>query len=183
MRKVIASVFTTLDGVMDNPQDWSFSHVSDGYLRYARDQLFAADALLMGRVTYEGFAGSWPSRTGDEFSDRINSMPKYVASTTLGSVTWTNSHLLAGDLADAVRALKQQPGGDLLMYGCGPVAKTLAAHDLLDEVRLWVHPVVLGTGSGPFTGWPQTQLAHVATHPLDKGVLILSYAPSTVSQP
>ncbi|MFF5235203.1 dihydrofolate reductase family protein [Dactylosporangium sp. NPDC000521] len=177
MRKVIVSVFMTLDGVMDNPQDWSLPFWSDDYMRCSRDQLFAADALLMGRVTYEGFAGSWPSRTGDEFADRINNMRKYVASTTLDRVAWTNAQLVSGDVTDAVQSLKQRPGGDLLMYGCGPLARTLAAHGLLDEVRLWVHPIVLGTGSGPFTGWPQTPLTHVATRTLDKGVLILSYAP------
>lgn len=131
MRKVIVSVYTTLNGVM-SPVDWPFPYANEERGRYARDLLFASDALLMGRGTYEGFAAVWPTRTdadagpGEEgFSERINSMPKYVVSTTLHEVTWHNSHLIRGQVAEEVARMKQQPGQNLLIYGAGPVAHTL----------------------------------------------------------
>ena len=148
MRNVVVSVYTTLNGVI-SPVDWPFPYASEDRGRYMRDLLFASDALVMGRGTYEGFAAVWPARTdadagpGEEgFSDRINSMPKYVVSTTLHEVTWNNSHLLRGNVAEEVAKMKQQPGQNILLYGAGPVAHTLLQHGLVDELRVWVYPVV-----------------------------------------
>ena len=109
MRKLVESTFVSLDGVIGSPEKWSGAYWDDEHDQYARKLLFAADALLLGRETYEVFANSWPSRTGDEYSDRINSLPKYVASTTLQDARW-NATVIKGDVGDEVARLKQQPG-------------------------------------------------------------------------
>jgi|SRR5579859_1897360 len=149
MRKIIVSVYTTLNGVM-SPVDWPFPYASEDRGIYARDLLFASDALLMGRETYEGFAAVWPNRTeadagpGEEgYIERINRLPKYVVSTTLKQLTWNNSHLIKGNVAEEVSRMKQQPGLNMVMYGAGPVAHTLVQHGLIDEVRVWIYPVVV----------------------------------------
>jgi dihydrofolate reductase len=192
MRKVIVSTFVTLDGVQDDPHEWSLPYFDDEYGQLAREQLFAADAVLMGRVTYEGFAASWPeiSDAGtpqEGFADRLNSLPKYVVSGTLAGLAWNNSRLVAGDVVAAVRELKHRPGQDILMYGCGAVARTLWTHGLLDEIRLWVHPLVLGSGGRVFDGWaaatspepPSTSLRLVGSRQLPTGVVVLTYAPGS----
>jgi dihydrofolate reductase len=182
MRKVIVSVFATLDGVQENPHEWSLEYSTAEYEAYARDQLFAADALLMGRVTYQGFADSWPSMSEEgpapvDFTGRINNMPKYVVSTTLNEVGWTNSSLVKGDVVEAVRELKRQPGQDILMFGCGELARTLTWHDLVDEIRVWVHPVVLGRGESLFTGWSETRFRLTGTRTFGSGVVVLAHEP------
>jgi dihydrofolate reductase len=148
MRNVVVSVFTTLNGVM-SPVDWPFPYASEDRGRYVRDQLFASDALLMGRGTYEGFAASWPSRTaadagpGEEgYIERINSLPKYVVSTTLNDLKWNNSHLVRGNVAEEVAKMKEQPGQNILIYGAGPVAHTLVRHGLIDELSVLIYPVI-----------------------------------------
>ncbi|MET7335133.1 dihydrofolate reductase family protein [Nonomuraea sp. NPDC005650] len=182
MRKVIVSVFASMDGVQENPHEWSLVYATPEYESYARDQLFAADALLMGRVTYQGFAESWPSMSEegpapDDFTHRINTMQKYVVSTTLDEAGWTNSTLLKGDPAEAVRELRRQPGQDILMYGCGELARTLTRHDLVDEIRVWVHPVVLGRGESLFTGWDETRFCLAGTRTFASGVVVLAHTP------
>jgi dihydrofolate reductase len=182
MRKVIVSVFATMDGVQEDPHEWSLEYNTPEYEAYARDQLFAADALLMGRVTYQGFADSWPSMSEggpapDDFTVRINNMPKYVVSTTLDEVGWTNSALVKGDAVEAVRELKRQPGQDILMYGCGELARTLTRHDLIDEIRVWIHPVVLGRGESLFTGWSETRFRLTSTKTFGSGVVVLAHQP------
>src|SRR5256886_13449202 len=115
------------------------------------DELKASDALLLGRVTYEGFAKAWPSRKDDVgFADRMNSMPKYVVSTTLNKVDWNNSRLIKGNIAEEVKELKQQPGNDILVYGSGKLVNRPLHDDFVDELRLMVHPVVLGSGKRLF---------------------------------
>jgi dihydrofolate reductase len=149
MRKIIVSVYTTLDGVMEAPEKWSGQFWNEEHGHYARDLLFTSDALLMGRETYDVFAASWPFRTAADdgpgaagFVDRINHLPKFVASTTLKEpLAWNNSHLLREPIAESVSTLKQQPGQNILMYGAGPLARTLIQHSLLDELRVWVHPL------------------------------------------
>ena len=139
MRRIINSTYVSLDGVIEHPEQWQFDYLDDATNKFESDQLFASDALLMGRRTYQSFAEAWPSQTGP-FADKINTMPKYVASTTLQQADWPDTTIINGDLVQEVTKLKQQPGNDILMYGFGPVAQTLLAHGLLDEVRLWVHP-------------------------------------------
>ncbi|MDX1992183.1 MAG: dihydrofolate reductase family protein [bacterium] len=181
MRKLIISTMVTLDGVMENPQDWSFPYWSDEIGRYAYEQLFSTEALLMGRATYEGFSQAWAERAGtDEFADRMNSLPKYVASTTLQDTTW-NASVIQGDVAEAVKQLKQQPGQNILKYGGGQLLRTLMEHDLVDEHRLLVYPVVVGSGERIFdqaglTGMASLKL--IETKPFSSGVVALHYAPA-----
>lgn len=187
MRKVVVSVFVTLDGVMEDPGGaegfkhggWQIPFFDEDLNRYARELLFASDALLLGRVTYQQFAAAWPSITDEEgFADRMNSLPKYVASTTLQEPLAWNATLLTGEVAEAVAKLKQQPDGDLLVQGSGQLAHTLLRHKLIDTYQLWVHPVVLGSGRRLFgDGDPPTRLRLVDTKTTGSGVLLLTYQP------
>jgi dihydrofolate reductase len=187
MRNVIVSVYTTLNGVM-SPVDWRFPYVSEERGKYARDLLFEADALVMGRETYEGFSAVWPNRTAAEddpgaegFVDRINSLPKYVVSTTLHHLPWNNSHLIRGNVAEEVANMKRQEGLNILLYGAGPVAHTLMQHGLIDEVRVWVYPLITGVTEKSkrlfedATDIPLLKL--VETRAFDSGVVVLSYQP------
>jgi dihydrofolate reductase len=147
---------------------------------YAHDQLFAWDALLLGRVTYQGFAAALPSMTDEVgFADRMNSMPKFVVSKTLEEVEWNNSRLIKENVAEEVSKLKQQTGQDILMYGSADLMHTLMQHDLIDEYRIWVHPVVLGSGKRLFKdGSDTTTLRLVDTKTTSTGVVVLSYQPA-----
>jgi dihydrofolate reductase len=177
MRRIVSSTYVSLDGLIEQLERWHFDYLDDAANQAAADLLATADALLMGRRTYEGFAETWPSQTGD-MADKINAMPKYVASRTLDKADWANTTVLERDLVEAVAELKRQPGGDVLMYGFGPVARTLLANGLLDEVQLWLHPVFVGTG-GPgdllFREGNQARLTLLEARPLPSGVLILRY--------
>jgi dihydrofolate reductase len=183
MRKIINSTYVSLDGQIQEPQHWSMNFWTQDHTDYANDLLFGADALLMGRKTYDVFAEAWPSRPEDDsemgrFTARMNSIEKYVASTTLKDPSWNNTQVLEADVADAVRELKERPGNNIVMYGAGPVTRELVKHGLLDELHLWVHPVVVGpSGDGPFDGYPNTAFELVSSRPLDSGVVVLVYKP------
>ena len=147
---------------------------------------FASDTLLMGREIYEGFAASWPFRTaaddgpGEEgFVDRINSLPKFVASTTLKEpLEWNNSHLIKENVAEAVSKLKHEGGQDMLMYGAGHLAHMLMQHSLIDELRIWIHPVVWGNGGRLFRNASDVPVLRlVDTRTFRSGVVVLSYKP------
>ncbi|MGQ0602502.1 MAG: dihydrofolate reductase family protein [Anaerolineales bacterium] len=185
MRKIINETYVTLDGVIA-PLDFTASFSGgEERERYVRDVLFEADALLLGRATYEAFDSVWPKLTaaddnpGSEgFNDRINSMPKFVASSTLKEpLAWNNATLLKGDVVQAVAKLKQQSGQNILMYGCGPLAHTLLQHGLMDEFRFWVYPVVAGGGTRMFGEGNQAMLKLVASRPFPSGVVVYSYRP------
>ena len=159
MSKLIVSEFVTLDGVMEDPGGsegfdrggWAFKFERgpEGD-KFKLDEALAADALLLGRKTYEGFAEAWPSRTDEVgFADKMNTMPKFV-STTLHQPEWNNSTVIKGDVAAEISRLKQQPGQDLLVYSSGELLGTLLQHNLVDELRLMVFPVVLGSGKRLF---------------------------------
>ncbi len=179
MRRVIVSTYVTLDGVTESPEKWSLKFWNDEHAKYAYDQLFASDALLLGRVVYQGFADAWPSRT-NEFADRMNGLPKYVVSTTLEEpLEWNNSSLIKENVAEEVSKLKQQSGQDILMYGSADLMHTLMQHNLIDEYRIWVHPVVLGCGKRLFRDdGDRTVLRLVDTTTFSSGVVILSYQPA-----
>lgn len=149
MRKIINSTYISLDGVIENPQNWTSDHFQEEAASYAHDLLFSCDALIMGRRTYDSFSQAWPKmekETGD-FGVRINTMPHYVVSDTLKDPGWSNTTVIRRDDAAAeIAKLKEQPGRDILQYGFGPVSRTLAGNGLLDELRLWIHPVIVGTG-------------------------------------
>ncbi len=179
MRAIVNSTYVTLDGIIQDPQDWpSLGSFDDAGNAFQTDLLERCDAVLMGRTTYEGFAPVWSSRSGDPMTDRMNTLPKYVVSTTLDDPQWQNTHVISHDPIEAIRDLKQQPGGSIVQYGFGRLSHALMAHGLLDELRLWVHPFFLGTGtagdllyrngsSGSF------ELADSTTLP--GGIVILSY--------
>lgn len=175
MRKLVESTFMTLDGVINSPQEWSPPYWDDEHANYARKLLFAADALLLGRATYESFVQAWPSREGD-FADRINSMPKYVASNTLDETTW-NATILKGDVAEEVAKLKQEPGENILKFGTGEFDRTLLEHNLVDEFHVWIFPVVAGGGQRLLEGIDLIHLELVETTPFQSGIVVNTYAP------
>ncbi|MEU4743852.1 dihydrofolate reductase family protein [Actinosynnema sp. NPDC023658] len=181
MRKVIVSMYMTLDGRVDALQEWAAPHDSEHIARYHSDLLANSDGLIIGRRTYEVFAAIWPPRLGKiAYGDKINSMAKHVASTTLTDLKWGNSHLLGGgDVAEGVAKLKQEPGQDLVVYGGPSLVQTLQRHDLVDEYRIMLHPVVLGKGTGLFDdGDPRVDLDLVGTGVLPGGVAVLTYRPA-----
>src|SRR5436190_9172120 len=177
MRKVIVSTYVTLNGRVDEPRDWAVPYDDDGAAKYHTDLLMNSDGLLLGRKTYELFAAMWPSRSGEfPYVDKLNSMPKYVASTTLKDLEWENSHLIEGDVAEGVAKLKQQPGQDLIMYASHDLMHSLLEYDLIDEYQLLVHPVVLGKGRTFFKdGVERMALDVVDTTVIPPGVAILTY--------
>jgi dihydrofolate reductase len=177
-RKVVASTYVTLDGYIDEPGHWSFPFWSEEASQFKARELFASDALLLGRLTYEGFAAAWPSMKAGEFGDKMNSMPKYVASRTLDTATW-NATIIKGDVAEEVRKLKQEGGGDLLIGGSGQLIDFLTAHDLIDEYRLMICPIVLGDGTKRlFNNVPRRTFALVGSESFPKGVVVSTYHPA-----
>jgi dihydrofolate reductase len=186
MRKIIVSEFVSLDGVMEGPgpvdefklAGWTMPYWNEEIGKSKFDELFASDTLLLGRVTYQGFAAAWPSRTDEAgFADRMNSLPKFVVSTTLQKVEWNNSRLIKENVAEEISKLKQQPGHDILIAGSGALVHTLMQHDLIDEYRLLVYPVVLGSGKRLFKDGSNTTLRLVETKTLSSGVVLLCYQP------
>ena len=191
MSRVVVSEFVSLDGVMEDPGGaegfehggWTFQfdQGADG-IKFKVDELTAADALLLGAVTYRGFAAAWPSMEGTgEFGERMNSIRKYVVSSTLtdAEATWNNSTVVRGDVDVEIAKLKAQPGGDLLVAGSGHLARTLTSLGLVDEYRLMVFPIVLGTGKRLFSGVSGTpRFSLVEAKPTGAGVLLLTYRPA-----
>jgi dihydrofolate reductase len=183
MRKIVNSTYVTLDGVIENPQDWpSMGGFSDPGGKIQLTLLERCDAVLMGRHTYDSFAPVWSAMSGDALSDRMNALPKYVVSTTLTDPQWNNTTVIDHDPIGTIRELKQQPGRDIVQYGFGRLSHALMGAGLLDELRLWVHPFFVGSGtvggllyrtgsSGTFA------LADAIT--LDSGIVILTYRATT----
>ena len=175
MGRLIVSTQTTMDGVMDQLEGW-FQEEGD-FEHQGVEELRAADAVLLGRKTYEQLSKFWPEASGP-YAELINPMPKYVASRTLtGALTW-NSQLLGADTVKAVAALKDKHAGSLILYGCGELANVLARSGLVDEVRFWLHPVVWGDGERPFRpGELPIRLRLITAAPYGEGVVKLSYQP------
>lgn len=175
-RRLAATLFVSLDGVVESPEKWSFPYWNEEIAKFKHEETFASDALLLGRVTYEGFAAAWPGRKDPEgFADRFNSMLKHVASRTLKKLEWNNSHLITGDLAAAVSKLKQQPGQDIVIHGSPGLIRFLVPHDLIDEYRLLVFPIVLGSGKRLFNETSQTKLKLAESKAFGTGVVKLVY--------
>jgi dihydrofolate reductase len=184
VRKLIESTFVSLGGDIGAPQEWAPPYLEDAEQDvYARELLFGADALLLGRKTYEGLSAAYTAMAADnngpmaDFIDRMNAIPKYVASTTLTEVGW-NAILLGSDVAGQIAELKQQPGNYLLKYGTGPLDQTLLSHGLIDEFRIWLVPVTNGPGQRLFEDIAETSLRLTGTRTFDTGVVVLSYAPA-----
>jgi dihydrofolate reductase len=184
MAKIIVTEFVSLDGVMEDPggaEDfkyggWTFEiDRGDEGNKFKLDETMEADALLLGRKTYEGFAAAWPSREG-EFADKFNSMPKYVVSSTLSSPEWNNTTVLEGDVVEAVRKLKEEQDGVIQVPGSRQLAQTLLENDLVDQLNLMVFPVVLGAGKRLFGETSdKKRLQLVESRSVGDGVAILIY--------
>src|SRR3989454_3341961 len=186
MRMLVVSEFVSLDGVMEDPGGvekferggWTIPYWNEEIGKFKLDELFASDALLLGRVTYQGFAAAWPSRTDEQgFAQWMNSIPKYVVSTTLRQLDWNNSRLIKGNLPDEISKLKQQLGKNILVNGSATLVQTLMQHDLVDEYRLLVYPVVLGDGKRLFKDGKNTKLRLAETKTFPSGVVFLQYHP------
>ena len=180
MAMIINSTYITLDGVVEGPHLWpSLNRPGDERsVQIQTDLLLSCDALLMGRHTYDGFAPVWPTRSGDPYSDHINTMPKYVVSTTLTDPDWANTQVIDSDVVARVRALKEEYDKDIVQYGFGSVSRLLLEHGLLDELRLWVHPLILGSGSPSdllFGATPAVGFELTDATTLSDGIVVLSY--------
>jgi dihydrofolate reductase len=175
MGKLIISTQLTVDGVITTDK-WFIpegEHAQVGF-----DQLVAAEALLLGRKTFVGLAEYWAPISGDKWADEVNAKPKFVGSRTLTEPLSWNAELISGAVADGVGKLKAQLDGDLLMYGCGALARHLVGHGLVDELRFWVHPTVWGPGERPFLDGDPVPLRLLAATPYDSGVTLLRYRPA-----
>jgi len=187
LRQLIAAEYLSLDGRMEDPgpagdfehRGWTMPYWNDQLATQQSDLLFASDALLLGRVTYEEFAAAWPSRSGDPFTDRMNSLPKFVASRTSHEpLTW-NATLLKGDVAEEVRKLKQQAGKSILIYGSSELVNTLMQHRLIDVYRVMLYPLTLGTGRRFFRdGGDKIMLTLTSARTTSTGVAVLTYQPA-----
>ena len=187
MGRIVVTEFISLDGVMEAPgggedfkhAGWTFEiERGDEGDKFKLDETFASEALLLGRVTYEGFAEAWPSRDG-EFADKFNNMPKYVVSSTLGDPEWNNTTVLKGDLVEEVEKLKREQDGDIVVHGSARLVQALIEHDLVDELRLMVYPVVLGSGKRLFGDTSDGKpLRLVESRVVGDGVSILIYRPA-----
>ena len=179
MRKVIASELVSLDGVMEAPETWHLPYFNDEMGEAIGAAMAEADVMLFGRVTYEEFVAFWPNQSGDdqEFADYMNNISKFVVSTTLKEpLEWNNSTLINGDVAEEITKLKQQPGKDISISGSGALVRSLLVDGLLDELRLMVHPIVVGSGKRLFEGESdQKALKLVDLKTFDTGILYLTY--------
>jgi dihydrofolate reductase len=174
MRKVIESTLVSLDGVIGDPQVWANEYFDDEATALALEQLLITYAMLMGRRTYEMVAATWPGYTS-KYAETMNNIRKYVFSSTLETTEWSNSEIISDDPAHAVAELKQQGDGDLVLYGHGPLAQALLEQQLLDELRLWIHPLLIGQGTLLFREGASAALHLATTQTLASGVVILTY--------
>ena len=177
MRRVIESTLVSADGVIGEPHTWTGEHFGAEAVAYALERLRQTDAMVMGRRTYEMFSQIWGAPT-DEYGAAIYEMPKYVFSSTLQRADWNNTQIAGTDVAATIRELKQRPGKDIVLYGHGPVGQALLEADLLDELSLWIHPVVVGRGATLFREGAQTPLRLTASRTTATGVAILTYEPA-----
>lgn len=175
MRRVVWAEYVSVDGVVDDPT-WTAPFWNDEIENIQKRQLFRSDALLLGRVTYDGFASAWPNMTDpDGFADRMNRLPKYVASRTPKNLSW-NARVIHGDVCDAVATMKGETGGDLLIYGSATFANALVERDLVDEFRLMVHPVIVGRGKRLFSNPSSTRtLRLIESQTTRTGVAVMVY--------
>ncbi|MBZ0297269.1 MAG: dihydrofolate reductase family protein [Anaerolineae bacterium] len=179
MRKVIVSEFVSLDGVSEAPQQWAPPFWNDEIAQLKYDELFAADLLLLGRATYQFFAESGPIQTDDAYVDRMNRLPKVVISTTLEAADWNNSILIKKNVVQEISRLKQVPGQDILIPGSTRLVQSLIPHNIIDEYRLLICPVVLGRGKRLFSDKSNITLKLAETNTFGSGVVLLAYKPVT----
>lgn len=176
MRKLFVTEFMSLDGVVENPA-WTFPYWNDEIAAFKGEESTAADALLLGRVTYDGFAAAWPN-SDDEGAEYFNSVRKYVVSTTLDKADWNNSVIISDDVVEEIAKLKEQDGQDIAVHGSVELVQTLIENDLVDSIRLLVYPVVLGKGKRLFLDGTTATLKLVDSKPMgDGGVVAMVYEP------
>ena len=185
MGRIIVTEFVSIDGVMEDPGGsenfkyggWTFEFDRGEGDKFKLDEAMQTEALLLGRVTYEGFAAAWPTRDG-EFADKFNTMPKYVVSSTLRDPSWNNTTVLDGDVVQDVSRLREDTGGDLVVHGSRQLVQTLLENDLVDELRLMVYPVMLGAGARLFGDTSDKKpLALVEARTVGDGITIMIYRP------
>ena len=176
MRNVVVTEFLSLDGVMEEPA-WTAPYWNDDIAKFKGDEQDTSDALLLGRVTYQGFAAAWPD-SKDEGAPYFNSVRKYVVSTTLDKAEWNNSVIIKGNLVDEINKLKQQDGKDIIVHGSGTLVQSLIQHDVVDRYRLLVYPLVLGKGKRLFQDGTTTTLKLVEAQAFSSGVTSLIYEPA-----
>jgi dihydrofolate reductase len=179
MRRIINSTYISLDGVVDNFYRWPSVGPDDAHDETQLELLRQCDAILMGRRTYEGFAPAWQARSGDELSERFNSIAKYVVSSTLRDPEWNNTSVISSNVAGELKRLKDQPGKAIVQYGFGQLTTTLIEHGMLDELRLWVYPLIAGSHDPQDllfrTATPLTMFDLVDTDQRSNGIIILTY--------
>ena len=182
MRKVNAGLFITLDGVTESPDKWQFDNFDDDMMAALEAHIDAEDTILLGRVTYQDWTPFWPTSTDEPYASHINNTPKYVVSTTLDTVewgTWGNISLLKGNLAEAIARLKQQPGRNIGVSGSPTLVRSMLQADLLEELTLMIHPVVVGSGKRLFGEADELKrLKLVDTKTTKSGVSVLTYQPA-----
>ena len=185
MRKIIVSEYVTLDGVIEDPGGgdkskyggWSLQFWNEQAMKFKYDELFACDALLLGRVTYDGFARAWPAmKDAGDFGERMNSISKFVVSTSLKNAEWNNSTIINNNVVAKIKALKEQSEKDILIAGSAELVHTLMQYDLVDEFRLMIHPIVVGGGKRLFgEGIDRKILRLVDTKSFSSGIVVLTY--------
>jgi dihydrofolate reductase len=180
MRKIVAGLFVSLDGVIESPEKWHFPYFNEEMGEAVGAQMAAADTMLLGRRTYEAFAAYWPNQGSEvELADQMNNTPKLVVSNTLKSLEWQNSTLISGDVARELRRVKEQPGKNLSVTGSATLVRSLLRDGLLDELRLLVHPIVVGTGTRLFEDEQEPiPLKLIESETFSTGVLYLTYGPA-----
>lgn len=177
MRNLIVTEFLSLDGVMENPM-WTFPYWNDEIAAFKGEETSASEPLLLGRVTYQGFAAAWPQRKDeDPGAAYFNGTRKYVVSTSLDTLEWNNSVLIKDNIPEEIRKLKQEDGPNIVVHGSGRLIQTLRQHDLVDQYRLLIYPLVLGKGQRLFEDEQQARLKLVETRPMRSGVVGLIYEP------
>ncbi len=183
MRKIVSGLFISLDGVYESPDRWHFPYFDDAMGNAVDAQMKAADAMMLGRVTYQEFASYWPDQSNDEvdIADYMNQTPKYVVSTTLDSADWQNSTLIRGDVVAEIARLKEQPGKNISVVGSGTLVRSLLENGLLDELQLLVHPIIVGSGMKRLfpAESAQAPLKLVDSQTFPTGVLHLTYQPDS----
>lgn len=190
MRRLVVSEFVSLDGVFEGPGSndpfpyagWTLAYWSSEIGEFKREELFAADMLLLGKTTYEGFAKAWPEMKDESgFAQRMNNLPKLVVSSTLKALTWKNTRVLGADFKEEIAKLKREEGGDILVSGSGKVVNALMDYNLTDEYRLLIYPEVLGIGKRLFSSVERSQLKLTQAKQLPHSVMLLCYEPANLS--
>ena len=178
MRKIVVSEYVTLDGVFQDP-NWTWPYWSEETAKFKYDELFGSGALLLGRVTYDGFAQAWPAMKDEQgYADRMNSLPKYVVTTTLENGAWNNSHLIKENIVEEITRLKQEEGQDILVFGSAELGQTLLENNLVDQYNMLIYPVVVGKGKHFFKEGASANLKVVDTKTFGSGVTAIIYRPA-----